>query len=385
MLLIDLQHDSTELSLEDLTDLAERGWKTGVGWLRMEAVRLLRSLRQSASKLGESSVDRIRTLLQGFETKDILVNTELLEALAAYDGFEPPVSEGDALSEMVKLIEATDEPNAEQMEFANLVETTWPEYRRDAAYGAFGKIFEDIFQGVYYEAYQALSAYQRKKLLELAAMTSRPGSHIDWMLWELVAVADAESIPVFHRFATELDGNTPFRQDVVGAFLAAIRGYARLSDQPPAIPEDAKDDRRAWAVVGTILFWWMKGTDQDAPTDEVNNGWKLIQQRYSSCFPDILHNINHSQWLRGEEFIDLATLFPDQVRPLLDNAVKCRQSLTSLFQYGGSADADVLQTAISALGRIGTGSSIEALDDLAEHPKFGRSAIQTIQEIRSRL
>jgi hypothetical protein len=383
-LLIDLQHDSTGLALEDLIDLADRGWKTGVAWLRMEAVRLLGSLHQSASKLGEDYVYRIRTLLQSFETKDILVNTDLLEALAGYDGFDRPVSEGDALSEMHKLIEATDEPNAEQLEFANLFETSWPQYRRDAAYAALGKIFEDIFQGAYYEAYQALSAYQRKKLLELAAMTSRPGFHIDWILWELVAVADAESIPSFHRFVTSLDEDTGCRQEVVSAFLAGLRGYARLTNQPPAIPEDAKDDRKAWAIVGAILFWWMKGADQLGSADEINSGWRLLELQYSSCFPDILHNINHSQWRRGESFINLAILFPDQVRPLLENAVRCRQSLTSLFPYGGSADADVLQTAISSLGEIGTGSSIQVLNDLVEDPKFGRSAIQAIQAIRSR-
>ncbi|MDR3713999.1 MAG: hypothetical protein P4L51_14350 [Puia sp.] len=137
-------------------------------------------------------------------------------------------------------------------------------------------------------------------------------------------------------------------------------------------------------VTGAILFWWMKGSDQDGPADEINKGWKLLQQQYSSCFPDILHNINHSQWRRGESFINLATLFPDQVRPLLENAVRCRQNLTSLFPYGGSADAGVLQTSISTLGAIGTENSIEELNNLAEDPRFGRDTIRAIQAIRSR-
>ncbi len=182
-------------------------------------------------------------------------------------------------------------------------------------------------------------------------MTSRPGFYIDWILWELVAVADAESIPVFDRFATKLDDGTACRQEIVGAFLVGVRGYARLSNQPPAIPEDAKDDRRAWAIVGTILFWWMKGSDQDGPADEINKAWKLLQQQYSPCFADILYNINHSQWQRRENFIDLATLFPDHVRPLLEDAVRCRQSLTSLFQYGGSADAGVFTDCHLDLGK----------------------------------
>ena len=189
-LLIDLQRDSSGLGLDDLIDLAQRAWDTGIGWLRMEAMRMLNFLHPRASTLGEDQVARIREILQGFETKDVLVNTELLEALAGYDGFDAPVSEDAALTEMRDLIEATDEPNAEQAEFALLLETTCPQYRREAAYGALGKIFEDIFMGAYYQAYRALSDNQRKKLLELAAMTTRPGTHIDWVLWELLAISE---------------------------------------------------------------------------------------------------------------------------------------------------------------------------------------------------
>lgn len=146
-LLIDLQRDANVLELDDIIDLAQRAWNTGIGWLRTEAVRMLNFLHYRASTLGEEQIARVKELLQSFETKDILVNTEILEALAAYDGFEPPVSAEDALTEMRDLVEAEDEPTAEQAESARLFETTWPQYRRDAAYGVLGKIFEDIFMG----------------------------------------------------------------------------------------------------------------------------------------------------------------------------------------------------------------------------------------------
>ena len=123
-LLIDLQRNSNELGLGELIDLAQRAWDTGISWLRMEGVRMLTFLHHRASTLGEDQIVRIREVLQGFETKDVLVNTEILEALAGYEGFEPPVSEDAALTEMRNLIEATDEPNAEQAELALLLETT---------------------------------------------------------------------------------------------------------------------------------------------------------------------------------------------------------------------------------------------------------------------
>ena len=196
-LLIDLQRDSSGLELDDLLDLAQTAWNTGISWLRMEAVRTLSFLHRRASLLGEHEVARVRELLQSFETRDPLVNTEILEALAGYDGFDPPVSAGDALTEMRDLVEATDVPTTEQDECARLFETTWPQYRRGAAYGVLSKIFEDIFMGAYSQAYSQLSQEQRKKLLELAAMSSRPGSHIGWILWELLPISDAETLPIF--------------------------------------------------------------------------------------------------------------------------------------------------------------------------------------------
>ena len=383
-LLIDLQRDSTGLEFDDLIDLGQRAWNTGIGWLRMEGVRMLSYLHFRSSKLGPNQIAQVRALLQGFETNDLLVNTEIIEALAAYDGFEAPVSAEDALTEMCDLIEATDEPTIEQAETAALLETTWTQYRRDAAYGALGKIFEDIFMGAYSEAYGELSPSQRKKLLELAAMCSRPGSHIDWILWELLPIADVESLPIFQRFATDLDDDSPFTQDVVSAFLASVAGYARLSETPPPIPDGAHDDRRAWAIVSSIVFWSMKATDGRNNDDDVRLGWKTMTEELSLCFPDILQKINESQWRNKESAINLAKLCPEQVRPILESALRHRTSLTSLFRHGGTADERVLQTVIRTLEEIGNKGSISALEDLAEDAKFGKLAVQAIHSIRGR-
>jgi hypothetical protein len=383
-LLIDLQRDSTGLGFDDLVDLGQSAWDTGIGWLRMEGVRMLSHLHFRSSELGPNQVAQVRELLQSFETNDLVVNTVIIEALAGYDGFEAPVLPEAALTEMCDLIEATDLPTIEQDEAAALLETTWTQYRRDAAYGALGKIFEDIFMGAYSQAYSELSRLQRKKLLELAAMCSRPGSHIDWILWELLPIADAESLPIFQRFTTELDGDSLFIQDVVSAFLASVTGYARFSEVPPPIPDGANDDRRAWAIVSSILFWSMKATDGGNNNENVLLGWKTLTEELSLCVPDILQKINASQWRNKENAINAARMYPEQVGPILESALRHRTSLTSLFRHGGNADERVLQTVIWTLEEIGNKGSISALEVLTEDPKFGKLAVRAIHAIRGR-
>ena len=383
-LLIELQRDSTGLEFDDLVDLGQRAWNTGIGWLRMEGVRMLSYLHFRSSRLGPNQVAQVRELLQSFETNDLLVNTEIIEALAAYDGFEAPVSPEDALTEMCDLIEATDQPTFEQAETAALLETTWTQYRRDAAYGVLGKIFEDIFMGAYSQAYGELTRLQRKKMLELAAMCTRPGSHIDWILWELLPISDAESLPIFHRFSTDLDGDSPFTQDVVSAFLASVAGYARLSEAPPPIPDGANDDRRAWAIISSILFWSMKAIDSGNDDENIPLGWKTLTEELSLCVPDILQKIHESQWRNKENATNLANMYPEQVRPILEAALRHQTSLTSLFRHGGTADERVLQTVIRILEEIGNKGSISAIESLTEDPRFGKLAVRAIHAIRGR-
>jgi Nuclease-related domain len=384
-LLIDLQRESDGLEFDDLLDLAQKAWNTRMSWLRTEGVRMLTFLHLRASTLGENQVARIKELLQGFETNDPLVNTEIVEALAAYDGIEPPVPSKDAVTEMRKLIEATDEPTVEQAEYAALFEMNWAEYRRDAACSVLSKIFEDIFMGAYWEAYGELSVQERKKLLELAAMCSRPGSQIDWILSELLPISDEDTLPVFRHYATEMDKDTPFTQHTVGAFMASVRGYARLREDPPPIADDVSDDRKAWCVVGSILFWSLKGAVSEGDRENIEIGWKTLSEELPLCFPDIIEKINGSQSIASEHSISLVKLYPEQVRPILETALQNRASLSSLFRHGGSANERVVQTIIWTLEEIGNIGTIAALETVAEDSKFGQLAVRAIHAIRRRL
>ena len=110
----------------------------------------------------------------------------------------------------------------------------------------------------------------------------------------------------------------------------------------------------------------------------------MLTEELSWCVPDILQKINESQWRGKENAIKLAKMYPEQVRPILESALRHRTSLTSLFPHGGTADERVLQTVIRTLEEIGNKGSVIALEDLAEDAKFGKLAIQAIHAIRGR-
>ena len=136
--------------------------------------------------------------------------------------------------------------------------------------------------------------------------------------------------------------------------------------------------------MASILFWSMKDADISAANEKMALGWKTLSEELPFCFPDILHKINESQWLNKGHSINLASIFPEQVRPLLETALRNRKSLTSLFSHGGSSDERVLQTVIQTLEVIGNEGSIPCLESLTEDSRFGKQAVQAIHAIRRR-
>jgi hypothetical protein len=380
--LIELQHGGHDIEVGELRKFAERGWKTGLGWIRTESVRLLSSLHRQAHSTADEEVAEIRTLLQSFETNNILVNAEILEALAAYDGYDRPVPTESAFQEMIELIEASDEPTVDQKATADVFTTTWAQYRRDAADSCLGKIFEGVFQNAYYEAFEMLNDAQRKSILELAAMAQRYGFNAGWILGELLPLSDTSTTPVFLRYITEMDAKTSVPQETVGAFLLAVRGFARFHGNPPAIPEAATGDKRAWGVIASILFFWLQG---DEDREEIKAGWETINSEFMLCIPDILYRIGESQWHQREEPIRLEKVFPDFLRPILESCLQRPTEFTSLFNYGGSRDNSVVKKVIHTLEEIGGRESIAALNTLSEHAVYGRDAVRAIQAIRRRI
>src|SRR5262249_54979078 len=72
--------------------LVQQSWNSGIYILRVRALWLLQSMRQAVEETCPQELPRIRAMLEGFETDNILVNSTLLETLASYGGLELVVS-----------------------------------------------------------------------------------------------------------------------------------------------------------------------------------------------------------------------------------------------------------------------------------------------------
>jgi hypothetical protein len=102
---------------------------------------------------------------------------------------------------------------------------------------------------------------------------------------------------------------------------------------------------------------------------------------------DAFYRLSHLQWrVRDEDrtAVDLIGAFPDQVCPILETCLLHRDSLPSLFQYGGSKDQRVVHFLIATMRSIAGMTAVPLFQTLAENAEYGRGAIDAIEAIQKR-
>ena len=78
-------------------------------------------------------------------------------------------------------------------------------------------------------------------------------------------------------------------------------------------------------------------------------------------------------------------MFPKEVKPILENCVNHRETLSSIFRFGGSRDQSVFRFLIHGLGRIGDVTTLSVLRGMADDAAFGKDAIEAIDAIEKNL
>src|SRR6185312_9709164 len=100
------------------------------------------------------------------------------------------------------------------------------------------------------------------------------------------------------------------------------------------------------------LFWICRGVAVDDRLDRIEKLWAQVSGPVALAAGDVLYQLSHSRGLfrdEGRSSVDLITLFAKEVQPIVDYCIDHRDSLPSVFSYGGSADRDVVRFLINVL------------------------------------
>ena len=371
-----------ELVAENI-ELVKTALASDIYILQIDALEFAQSMNSAVRNSSPELIDRVRQMLDGFETENIMINTVRLEALASYDGLEIGMTGEDAAAEMRRLIAPGAVDDAQLAEIAKMCQVTPRDWLASQAYGCLGKIFEDIFQGIYCEAYDELENEEKASLLSLAALGPDVGWLSDWMLQELLKIGDERALPVYQRFASQVSSSmTAMVQEAVAAYELGIAGCARWSDAPPKYEGDDSPAHQAWRTIGEILFWIYRSRITGA-TPPLESLWARLDGEALIAAGDVIYQFAHAEWrLRDgvSEGPNLARHSPAEVRRVVLACLSRRGALPSIFPHG-AIDGGPTGFLLSTLGEVGTAIDIPVLLAFVEDPQLGRTAVAAIERI----
>lgn len=313
----------------------------------------------------------------------------VIEALCRYDAIESPVTVEDALDEVRTLLSAENGGLLEQDPLVTELGYSPDQVITEQAYGCLSRIFEEVFQGVYWEAYRSLSDSDRMRLLCLAAKTAEVRCFTTWILQEMLALeTKPEALPIYKHFASSIETNSSSPQEATQAFVLGIRGWAQVSEGPCHLRSGDSPDHQAWDLVGQMLFWLFKLSPEMA-TPKIEWLLQKLSLQAPLAAADVLLRLRdaaseiYSRQDAQNAYKDLMDIAPSMTRRILESALRNRGSLTSLFPlWPAGRDTEIVRFAIEVLGRFGDEPTIALLKMVVDDHELGNATLDAIKQIR---
>jgi hypothetical protein len=384
LLMSDLRY-SESIDSEDVLSIARQAWDTGFSTLRMEALDFIHSNSRAICGAGEQAETAVIALLDTFDAKDdIWLSTQWLATRSSFSGFETDIDTDRALREfrnILTMADAGDDP-VYQLERESDPSMSFTVFAAKCASSALGNIFEDIFQGTYYEAYELLSDDERRKLLALALRAPGIDMFTDWYLGQLCKVGFGDAEDILIRYGSKIDSDTLCPQDSVSCYIMAHQAWAEIADEPIAYSDIPSEDHRVWAIVGELIFWLKR------KNSKVCRVSFLLEQlvHFPRAVPDVLRQIGCSHKAVGWAPA-LQMLLAEHrcgIREALHESIKCDGSFTSVFRSAATHSTELFRWTISTLGDIGDRKTIAVLRPWTESSLYGKDAIRAIEQIEQR-
>ena len=353
-----------------IPDLLEYCWKTGVYHLTLLA---LERARECAHSVTDAVGERIKHLLNGFQSSNIFLSNVIVEAMCAYGMVESPVNESQASSELAEILKSPDSAESNV-----------------AAYGAISKICEDVYDGAYYEAVERLPLKERCRLYTMAALGA-PSYAFDteWLLRRLIEIGDESALPAFLHCATAVDGESVFPQEVAARFILAHAGSAKYLQTPAKLADLSSDDRRAWQYYGEIIFWLHRpGLTAEQVRERCEPLWERLESQVPFEAVDPLMRFAHAMRMvlkrEHHPVQKLFVVFRERICRILASGLKNREHLSGIDKRIQTKFACRERTSfiIHTLGQVGTVDDIKLLEPLLDDRYHGRDTVGAIRRLR---
>ena len=238
LLLMSRLRYSESIDVEDAVHLFSQAWDSGVYIIQMEALDFVHSCAAAIRKRGPQAETRIIEALDAIDvSKNVMLSTQWVETRAAFTDFDSGITTDDALVEYRRILAVADSGEDPLWEFEHEQNPamTFPQFIGGFASSALGKMFEDVFQGVYSEAYEQLTDPERRELLTLALQDERSHMFQAWYLRELRKFGCEDAKDILVRLASRIDGDAFCPQETVETFVIANEAWARRSAKSPLV------------------------------------------------------------------------------------------------------------------------------------------------------
>jgi hypothetical protein len=371
-----------------------------LGWnLRVHPVRsqLLDMIVVQGRKLAECSPEiasSIRGELESALGDDVFVNTFIFDALNAMGAVNPPVTLEEALSEFRGVIDPESEYSQNVLAWHELCKSQFPNSPSTDtplptwADNLVGKFFEQIYQDVYWQAYETLTEPEKLQLMNIAAISEREwGICHSFVLRELVRFRDASSIGAFHFHAVRVRLNVPMQQDSVAAWCLGVIGCARLGMPLPEWRGGTDVASQAWRLIGELIYKDQLGEGSSPAASDL---WLTLRSEALRGTADVLLHLQSCESCTGIAFEKedvgcwsrFLRLYSGEVREIMELSLLQQDHLVSGSQW--NKDRERGQFIVATLGSIGDRSSRAVLRRFVDHDDLGKEAVAAIGRICGR-